>query len=438
MLFTLLVTSVSASWGTIYYVSPSGSDAYPGTMAQPWQTITKAANTLSPGDTVYIRAGIYHERVVPLNSGSAGLQIVYASFPGDQVTVDGSGVLVPEWSGLFEVLNRAYIRVSGLKIINSISNQHNPGILVENSNHIRVEKNYIRNTNDSGIAVWSSSDVIIDGNQIEGACLSGWNENISIGGTNTFEIKNNHVHDSNKEGICAKDGSFNGSISGNHVHHTKAVGIYVDAWDKHTCNMEVYANVVHDTESHGFAVASEQGGLLENVKLYNNVAYHNKWAGLNVSDCCIASHPMSNIWVMNNTIYNNGWDPWGGGILLGNPQAQGLVARNNICSQNLSFQMAANSSISYTADHNLIDGYRGGEDEIYGADHVEGNPRFVNPAGGNFHVRGGSPAIDRGSSINAPARDFDGHVRPHGAGFDIGAFEARTGLPWLPLILLSD
>jgi len=147
MLFTLLVTSVSASWGTIYYVSPSGSDAYPGTMAQPWQTITKAANTLSPGDTVYIRAGIYHERVVPLNSGSAGLQIVYASFPGDQVTVDGSGVLVPEWSGLFEVLNRAYIRVSGLKIINSISNQHNPGILVENSNHIRVEKNYIRKLN---------------------------------------------------------------------------------------------------------------------------------------------------------------------------------------------------------------------------------------------------------------------------------------------------
>jgi parallel beta-helix repeat protein len=180
ILFGLLGTHVSTSWGSIYYVSPSGSDDHPGTEAQPWKTIKKAADTLSPGDTVYIKAGIYRERVVPQNSGNPDHFIVYASYPGDEVTIDGSGILVPEWSGLFEVLTKAYIRVSGLRIINSISNPHNPGILVEDSNHIIVERNYIHNTNDSGIAIWSSNNITIDGNEIEGVCLRACCKTIDI------------------------------------------------------------------------------------------------------------------------------------------------------------------------------------------------------------------------------------------------------------------
>jgi len=62
----------AALQGTTYYVAPDGDDSNPGTEAEPWQTIQKAADTLLAGDTVYIRAGTYSERVAPLNSGSAG------------------------------------------------------------------------------------------------------------------------------------------------------------------------------------------------------------------------------------------------------------------------------------------------------------------------------------------------------------------------------
>ena len=55
-----------ANGGTTYYVSPSGSDTSPGTETQPWQTIQKAADTLVAGDTVYIKAGTYPEKVIPL------------------------------------------------------------------------------------------------------------------------------------------------------------------------------------------------------------------------------------------------------------------------------------------------------------------------------------------------------------------------------------
>ena len=57
-------------YGTTYYVAKTGSDSNPGTEAQPWLTIQKAANTMVAGDTVYIKQGTYTEQVIPQNSGS--------------------------------------------------------------------------------------------------------------------------------------------------------------------------------------------------------------------------------------------------------------------------------------------------------------------------------------------------------------------------------
>jgi len=417
--------------GKTYYVSPSGNDSNPGTIDQPFKTIQHAADIVVAGETVLIRDGVYNEHVEPANSGdgTAGY-IVFSAYPDEKPIIDGDGISVPEFGGLFDVSGKSYIKITGLRVINS----EGAGIFAEYSSYIIIEKNYTNNTVSSGIGIWNSNNIIIDNNEVELACNDGEQECITVAGTNIFEVKNNHVYNGGPgthggEGIDAKDGSYDGAIHDNNVHNLNGrLGIYVDAWDKHTYDIEVFSNIVHDIEgADGFTISSEAGCLLEDVTIYNNIAYNNGLSGLTFSSCCedlAAKHPVKDVKVINNTFYNNGSGTWGGGVSLENPDAQNIVIRNNILSQNLIFQIQVEVPVqNLTVEYNLIDGYRGYSYEIYGRNYVVGDPMFVNPSESDFHLLGNSPAIDRGSPIDAPINDFDGNTRPQGSGYDIGAYE---------------
>ena len=427
------------AWSATYYVAPNGYDSNPGTETLPWLHIQHAADTLLAGDIVYVKAGTYHEKVTPQNSGTPAAYITYTAYPGQTVTIDGSGVSLPAWAGLFDIQMVDYIRVSGFRIMNAGPNLNNAGILIDTANHIVIENNYIYNTVSSGIGLWNSSYVKVSGNEVQLCCNDGEQECISIGGSNNFEISNNHVHHGGPgthgaEGICVKDGSNNGSVYGNHIHHMNRVGLYFDAWDKHTYNITAYRNNIHDN-SDGIAIASEMAGLLEYVSVYNNIVYNNAYRGLVFGEWGgpVTSHPTTNIKITNNTFYGNG-ATWGGGISVDNPDAQNIDIRNNITSQNTSFTIVVNVPVTnLVIAYNLIDGFQNEPGETRGTNYVEGNPLFVNPSGADFHLQLNSPAIDSGSSINAPATDYDLNLRPMGLGYEMGAFEYITPTPDISL-----
>jgi hypothetical protein len=181
--------------------------------------------------------------------------------------------------------------------------------------------------------------------------------------------------------------------------------------------------------SAGISLASENGGLLENIRIYNNLVYNNRLNGIEIGNWGeegVAKRPIKNISIVNNTAYKNGSGDWGGGFHLENPDVSNVLVRNNIFSQNLTYQMLNEVNLApgiLKVDHNLIDGFREFDGETRGRAYVEGDPQFVDPSENNFKLRESSPAIDRGSASEAPSSDFEGGSRPLGRAHDLGAFE---------------
>ncbi len=419
-----------------FYVSLTGDDTWNGSRDYPWRTIQYAVDHVAEGGTIYVMEGTYNERVDITCSGVPGAYITLAAYPGNAVTVDGTGIDVPQYSGLVNAINVDWIKIRGLRVVNAGPNVKSAGIQVEDADNMIVEGNYTHNTRSSGILVWNSTNVIVKDNEIVLACNGGQNECMTVGGTTSFEVRNNHIHDagvteSGGEGICIKDGCANGVIHDNHIHTTFKVGLYVDAWDKHTHDLAVFNNLVHDIGlSHGIGVASEGGGLLENIRIYNNVVFNSHLNGMNFGGYGLPEvtiHPIRNVQVINNTFYANGSAEWGGNFSIENIWVENIVIRNNILSQGMNWQIFVDSGVSpeqLVMDHNLIDGFRDMYvEETRGTEYQEGSAGFVNAAACNFHLTAPSPAIDHGSSVDAASFDFDGNARPQGAGYDIGAFE---------------
>jgi len=143
-----LFLSITASANT-FYVSTTGADTNPGSLAQPWRTIQKAVDTIAAGDTIIVKPGSF-----------AGCRI------GKSGTAGGVCTLMAE--------------TQGTVIINSLSpaNRHQSLIEIENFN--------------STIRYW-----VIDGLE----CASAQRYGIDLRDTDFITVQNCKSHNSGLTGI---------------------------------------------------------------------------------------------------------------------------------------------------------------------------------------------------------------------------------------------
>lgn len=419
--FSRIHVSIPNSGQRIYSVSPQGNDANPGTLEQPWQTLGAAAERATAGDLVWVRAGTYREQLVPKNSGEAGRPLIFAAFPEEEVVLSGKKLNLATkvapgtpFDGVIHLHGLQHVWISGF----SVQDTPDIGIMGYECEDLVIQDNTVTDSASSGIAVWKSSQVIVDGNEINRANQSKEQENLSIGENVTdFEIRYNHVHHSattgkGGEGIDIKDGSGNGSIHHNHVHDIpRKLCLYVDAWDTLSENLDIYANRLHDCNPHGLAITAEQGGEVRNIRVYNNLMYNNTITGIHLG---AGYQPQTdNIQIFNNSFYNNGVNnDFGASIVLKNRKAQNIQVFNNACDSTVAQISVLTDIGNLVIQNNLFareqEKWNG---EQNGEGYVVGDPLWIDPANGDFRLQSNSPAIGRASPTLVPVTDFRGQIR---------------------------
>ena len=103
-----VVIFAAAAAATEIHVAVTGTDANPGTAAEPLRTIQRAADLSRPGDVITVHAGVYRERVHPPVGGiSETRRITYQAAPGKRVEIKGSEVVrdwVPVQAGVWKAV----------------------------------------------------------------------------------------------------------------------------------------------------------------------------------------------------------------------------------------------------------------------------------------------------------------------------------------------
>jgi hypothetical protein len=280
----------SASAATLFVSATGGSDKNAGSESAPFRTIQRALDALTPGDDVVIDSGVYREtpHLKRLRATAENRTEIRAA-TGAVVSIEA--LKAPgRPKAAFLIEESDYVTLTGIRI--SGSRRH--GIGVFHSSHIQLVNNKTYNTGQSGIRARYVDEILLDGNDVARAVQRQYQESISLSNSDGFVIRNNFVHDRPKadslqqpggvgrggEGIDVKDGSRNGKIHNNRVDGIEGkLGIYVDAYDTDSFNIDVFNNVVTNSGC-GFAFSTENGtstsGYLRDIKLYNNVSYGNR------------------------------------------------------------------------------------------------------------------------------------------------------------------
>lgn len=78
-----------AAGPTFFVDAAKGDDASDGSKETPWRSVQFGVKRLKPGDTLYLRGGVYHETVYLTRSGTAEAPVTVAAFPGELAVLDG-------------------------------------------------------------------------------------------------------------------------------------------------------------------------------------------------------------------------------------------------------------------------------------------------------------------------------------------------------------
>jgi parallel beta-helix repeat protein len=412
--------------GKVYYVGPDGTDTSPGTLELPFGTLSHAARSVQPGDTVWVLDGVYQGAVKIESVGKADDWIVFRSRSpqGAKITTTGHDYAV-------SILDAAYIEFSGFEVYQTGEKPTGYGIMANGGHHIRITENHVHHCGGNGISANFGDYRLIERNVVHHNAY--WDTNqtsgISLWQPAALDtapgyhliIRGNTCY-ANQCKVGNKDGVI-----------TDGNGIILD--DFFNTQME-----------------STRGRYPAATLVENNICFSNGLRGIQV-------FLSQNINVRNNTLFWNNTSPGDGSesrAEAGNIYSSHVIWTNNICWANakdnprnlaildMGWEEAEDTSafrnIGVSWFHNITYNGTPGKAAIQLLNtasclsEAQGNLLGIHP-GIQFDEASlppspvytfleGSPVLNAGLMTHFAPADFIGRTRPLGSAPDMGAIEA--------------
>lgn len=350
---------------------------------------------------------------------NASLTLRNSDIHHNQATADGGGGVYLDQSSQATLLNN--------RIHHNQGEDYGGGFYAWYTGEVIVQSNefYLNQSTNrgGGIYIDTCNRVIVDRNEIysNSARYLGGGGYFYAYGTGAITISHNLI-----QGNDATISTAGGGGGLRLVGYARAV---------------ISGNIVYSNTARSAA-----GGLalsdVASLTLINNIIARNTASnrGSGMSLYGESFLPLQGV-LTNNTLAENAGGS-GQGIHIQTEYAAITLTNNIIVSHTVGVTVEAGATVwaNYTLWHgNGTD--VGGPGTWTNAHPVYGDPCFVDPAGGDYHILAGSAARDTGDPVGvppAPSTDIDGDTRPLGLHVDIGADECLIVYDhylFLPLVL---
>lgn len=455
LFFYFLFTGLS--WGEMYYVSPSGNNANPGTRSQPWASPGYGSRQLHSGDTLVILGGRYI-----LSEYDADILMPPSGRPDAWTVIRGESGTRPVLAGRDNLLTaidlsgRSYVRIEHLEITHDIHAQGQAGwfrdgieVLGAPATHLVFQDLYIHHLDEFGMNLQDIQDVEILNCRIEycgfGAlggplgerggwrnvtireCSLSWSGHYYQGGDGT-----NRPYD-RPDGFGIEPSSGPILIEKTRVEHN-----YGDGLDSKAAHTTIRQCIVANNACDGIKLWGVESRI-ENTLIYGRGDGNpepSPWAAIVIAPETQANGHFEIVHVTVDDSLGNNYVMY---VQYDYPNVPVHVTiRNSIFSargpdspiyMNPAGTLVIENTLFYFPQNEYILDHGGKTYTCLDISHLGtgnfcGDPRFVHPAWGtegDYHLQRESSAIDGGSLEAGLAVDLDGI--PRDARPDLGAYE---------------
>lgn len=274
----LILFAPGALFAADHFVSPDGSPGGTGAIDRPWDLATALAHprAVRPGDTVWLREGVYTGAHLCRLAGTAQAPIVLRAYRNERVVFDrrgldsqnrGSLTLVGAhvWVWGFEFTNSEPERVFRNSFTECAERQHcRPGAISVMGAGVKVINNVIHNTGD-GIAMWAPAvNAEAYGNIV---FFGGWQTEIRGGG--------HAIYAQNRDGTkrIVDNVLFSGFHSGIHFFGSRDSGLRNLVVEGNT----IFNNGLLAEDPNGWGILIGGSTIAENVTIRRNFLYNPDW-----------------------------------------------------------------------------------------------------------------------------------------------------------------